>query len=61
MTEVVRPRDGEPVELRPCPPWCTHDEHFAGEEIIHADDGFHHCGPEIAVPISDRRHRDEAR
>lgn len=27
-------------------------------EVIHADDGHHHFGPEIAVPTSCRIHRD---
>lgn len=31
MTEVVRPVDGEPVELRPCPAWCAEGRHFAGD------------------------------
>lgn len=59
MTEVVRPRDGGAVALRPCPPWCALGRHFAGDDVIHAGDGFHHYGPEIAVPTSDRWHSDE--
>lgn len=59
MTETVRLLDGEAVALRPCPPWCTLGRHFAGDEIIYASDGFHHCGPETAVPTSYRPHRGE--
>lgn len=54
MTEIVRPRDGGPARLRPCPPWCTQTRHFADDEVVYADDGFHHYGPEIAIPASDR-------
>lgn len=48
--ETVRPLDGDAVTLRPCPPWCTLREHFAPDDLVHADDGFHHYGPEIAIP-----------
>jgi hypothetical protein len=41
-----------------CPPWCTLSLHFADGEGIDADDGYHHCGPQIAVPASYRMHRD---
>jgi hypothetical protein len=58
MTEVVHPRDADTIALRPCPPWCTLRRHFADGEVIDADDGYHHCGPEIAVPTSYRAHRD---
>lgn len=54
MTETIYLRDGHPVRLRPCPPWCTQQRHFADGDTIDADDGFHHDGPEIAVPTSDR-------
>ena len=54
MTEVVQPRNGDAVALRPCPAWCTLSEHFGPEPMIDADDGFHHHGPEITVPTSDR-------
>ena len=54
MTELVQPWDGDPVRLRPCPPWCTQGLHFADDEVIHAEDGFHHCGPQVAVPTSFR-------
>lgn len=54
MTEIVHPRDGNAVALHPRPAWCTLDEHFADDAVIDADDGFHHYGPEIAVPTSDR-------
>ena len=52
--EVVHPRDGNAVTLRPCPPWCTEERHFADGEVIYADHGYHHYGPEIQVPTSDR-------
>jgi hypothetical protein len=52
MTEVVRPRDGEPVALRPCPPWCAESRHFADDEAIYADHGYHHYGTEIEVPTA---------
>jgi hypothetical protein len=50
--EVVRPLDGEAVTLRPCPPWCTEARHFAEDEVIYADHGYHHYGHEIEVPTS---------
>jgi hypothetical protein len=52
VTEVVYPVDGEPVTIRPCPPWCTESRHFADAAVIHADDGYHHSGAEIEVPTS---------
>ena len=53
--EVVHPRDGDAVTLRPCPPWCTEERHFADNEVdLYADHGYHHYGPEIQVPTSDR-------
>ena len=52
--EVVHPRDGDAVTLRPCPPWCTEERHFADDEVIYADHGYHHYGPEIQVSTSDR-------
>jgi hypothetical protein len=52
MTEVVRPADGDPVALRPCPAWCTERRHFAGDMVIHADDGYHHYGTEAEVATS---------
>jgi hypothetical protein len=55
VTEIIYPRDGDPVTLRPCPPWCTQSRHFTDEDVVYADDGFHHLGPEIEVPTSDRR------
>jgi hypothetical protein len=54
MPEVVYPRNGDAVTLRPCPPWCIEDQHFADVEAIDADDGYHHCGPEIEMPTSYR-------
>jgi hypothetical protein len=54
MEEVVYPRDGDPVALYPCPSWCIEDRHFADGGVIHSDDGYHHYGPEIAVPTSYR-------
>jgi hypothetical protein len=50
--EVVHPRDGDAVTLRPCPPWCTDERHFADDEVVYADHGYHHYGPEIQVPTS---------
>jgi hypothetical protein len=54
MTEIIYPRDGDAVRLRPCPPWCTLSQHLADDDAVYADDGFHHCGPELAVPTSYR-------
>jgi hypothetical protein len=54
VTETIQRRDGVPVTLRPCPPWCTRDRHFGEDDLIDADDGFHHYGPEIAIPTADR-------
>jgi hypothetical protein len=50
--EVVRPLDGDAVTLRPCPPWCAGARHFAVDEVIYADHGYHHYGTEIEVPTS---------
>ena len=49
MTEVVYPVDGEPVTLRPCPPWCTLERHFSPEQAVHADDGYFHYSPEAEI------------
>jgi hypothetical protein len=54
VTEIIYPRDGDAVRLRPCPPWCTQSRHFADDDTVYAEDGFHHYGPEIAVPTSYR-------
>ena len=54
MTETVHPRGGDPVRLRPCPPWCIETRHFNDNDIVDVDDGYHHYGPEIAIPTSDR-------
>jgi hypothetical protein len=54
VTEIIHPGDGDPAGLRPCPPWCTQGRHFTGDEVIYAEDGFHHHGPEVAVPASFR-------
>lgn len=54
MTETIQLRNGGAVVLRPCPAWCSLNKHFADDTVIDADDGFHHYGPEIAVPTSDR-------
>lgn len=56
--EVVHTWDGDAATLRPCPSWCTDDRHFAEDEVVDADDGYHHYGPQIPVPASDRMHRD---
>lgn len=53
MPEIVHPHDGDAVTLRPCPPWCTEQQHF-DDDVIYASDGYHHFGPEIEVPTSDR-------
>ena len=52
MPEVVYPRDGYAVTLRPCPPWCAEERHFTDEDVIYADDGYHHYGPEAEVRTS---------
>jgi len=52
VMEVVHPLDSESVTLRPCPPWCTDGRHFADDEVIYADDGYHHYGAVIEVPTS---------
>jgi hypothetical protein len=57
VTEIVYPQEGGAVGLRPCPSWCTQSRHFADDDVVYAEDGFHHAGPEIAVPTSDRRLR----
>jgi len=54
VTEIIYPRDGGAVRLGPCPPWCTLSEHFADDDVVDAEDGFHHFGPQVAVPTSDR-------
>lgn len=54
MTEIVHPRGGAPVTLRPCPSWCTCREHFGDDDVVDVENGYHHYGPEIAVPTSDR-------
>jgi hypothetical protein len=46
--EVVHPRDGDAVALRPCPAWCTAGRHFDDGEAVYAD----HDGTEIQVPTS---------
>lgn len=50
--EIVSPLDSDAVMLRPCPSWCTEARHFADDEAIYADHGYHHYGPEIEVPTS---------
>jgi hypothetical protein len=57
VTEIVYLQEGGAVGLRPCPSWCTQSRHFADDDVVYAEDGFHHVGPEIAVPTSDRRLR----
>lgn len=54
MTETIRLRDGDPVTPRPCPAWCTQGRHFPLDYVADSDDGFHHYGPEVAIPTSDR-------
>lgn len=58
MKEIVHPRNADAVELGACPAWCTLSEHFPKDATIYADDGFHHYGPEITVPTSDRTFTD---
>jgi hypothetical protein len=53
MAELIYPEDGDP-RPRPCPSWCILTQHFRPDLHIFADDGFHHDGPEIAVPTKDR-------
>lgn len=52
MPEVVHPRDGDAVALRPCPAWCTAGRHFDDGEAVYTDHGYHHNGTEIEVPTS---------
>src|SRR5215470_14103798 len=52
MPEVVYPRDGDAVTLRPCPPWCAEERHFADDDVVYADHGYHHYGPEVEVRTS---------
>jgi len=52
MPGVVHPCDGDSVTLRSCPPWCTEERHFTDDEVIYADHGYHHCGPETEVSTS---------
>ena len=52
MPEVVHPLDGIPVTLQSCPAWCTEDRHFANDEVVYADHGYHHYGTEIEVPTA---------
>lgn len=52
MPEVVYPCDGDAVTLRPCPAWCTEERHFGNDEVIYADHGYHHYGPEVEVRTS---------
>jgi hypothetical protein len=52
--EIVHPRGGDAVTLRPCPPWCTQDRHFDDGETVDVDDGFHHYGTETEIETSDR-------
>jgi hypothetical protein len=54
MTEVVHPCDGDAVALRPCPPWCTLSGHVDDDGPVYASDGYHHYGPDRAVPTSDQ-------
>lgn len=54
MAEVVHPRDGKAVALRPCPAWCAEARHFDEGAVIYADDGYHHCGTAVEVPTSYR-------
>ena len=54
MTEVVHPHDGDAITLRPCPSWCTLRRHVDDGGPVYASDGYHHYGPDRAVPTSDR-------
>lgn len=51
--ERVTTRDGQTIELRPCPPWCT-GEHpaFDDPESIHISDGFHHYSEPVRIQTS---------
>lgn len=59
MTEAVHVRGAGPVSLGPCPAWCTLSQHFPDGELAHADDGYHHRGPQIEVPTSYREFVDD--
>lgn len=59
MTEIVRPRSGEPVQLSPCPPWCTQTRHFRDGFAVDVEDGFYHYGPGIAIQTSEQMRLDE--
>jgi hypothetical protein len=39
VTEIVHPRGGAPVTLRPCPSWCTCREHFGDDDVIDVENG----------------------
>ena len=54
MTETIHLRNGNTASLRPCPSWCILGQHFPEDHPVNTDDGFHHYGPESAVPTSDR-------
>jgi hypothetical protein len=58
VTEIIKPADGDPVRLQPCPSWCTLDEHLVGATYIAAEDGFFHEGPEVTVSTTYRELRD---
>ena len=64
MTEVVCPDGGQPVALRPCPPWCILERHFGPGEAAHADDGYFHYGPETEIatwrPFPDQAREEQA-
>lgn len=49
--EIVRTRDGQAIELGPCPRWCTGEHLFGPVEITHASDGYHHCGRVVRIEI----------
>ena len=52
MTEVVRPRDGAPVALHPCPAWCSEGQHFAEGAVMRLTTATTMPGTEIAVPTA---------
>ncbi|HEX6470666.1 MAG TPA: hypothetical protein VF069_16320 [Streptosporangiaceae bacterium] len=51
--ERVTTRDGQTIELQPCPDWCTEKSHFAPDVPIHPSDGYHHYGRPVRIDTSD--------
>ena len=51
--ERVTTRDGQTIELQPCPAWCSEESHFTPDMVIHASDGYHHYSRPVRVETSD--------